>query len=141
MTETVSGSRQSGSARRSHIRSIITSIGLAGLCVLVWGAYHAYLSHERDEDWKNQIEFCGAKVYRMGFSSSPMARVPILGQLFIRSSLAVFIPDSQAGRAVLHLLPQGPKLGRIWVHRDNVSKEVLEQIKAACPDVEITRYT
>lgn len=141
MIEPISDARHSSSVRRSRTQAVIASIGVAALFVIGWGAYHAYLSHEREEEWKRQVEACGAQVYRMGYATSPMARIPVLRQLFIRSSLAVFIPNSEVGRAVLHLLPDRPKLGRIWVHRDNVSKEVIEQLKALCPDVEFIRYT
>ena len=81
MIEPISDARHSSSVRRSRTQAVIASIGVAALFVIGWGAYHAYLSHEREEEWKRQVEACGAQVYRMGYATSPMARIPVFAPI------------------------------------------------------------
>lgn len=129
------------SPSKSRRRVAVAALGFAAFMIAAWGIFRGSLDRQREKEWMRQVEAAGGKVYRTGYATSPMARVPILGQLFMHSSLAVFIPNSEAGRAVLPLLPGRPKLGRIWVHRDNVSQDVIDRLKRACPGTEFTRYT
>jgi hypothetical protein len=131
------------SAGLSRRRILAASIGLVALFLVGWGAYRIHVAKQRVEDWKQHVEARGALVYLSGYSSAPfpLARIPVIREFFIRSHLVMFIPNSAVGKSVLELLRERPQLGRIWVQRDNVSPEALEQLKAICPDVEINRYT
>jgi|SRR5580704_12302012 hypothetical protein len=131
------------SAGLSRRRILAVSIGLVALFLAGWEAYRIHVAKQRVEEWKQHVEARGALVYLSGYSTAPLplARIPVIREFFIRSHLVMFIPNSTVGKSVLQLLHERPELGRIWVHRDNVSPEVLEQLKAVCPDVEINRYT
>ena len=72
---------------------------------------------------------------------SVLFQVPVIGQLFARTQLEVFLPNTTVATDVLPLLSEYPPLGRLWVHKDNVDDVTVKLLEDARPDVQMVRYT
>ena len=129
-------------ASKSKLRQ--ATIIVAGLCatlLVLVGAAEWRKSQQRQQ-WIQAIEATGAEVTNAGYGpTGPAARLPVIREFFITAQIEIFLPNSDVVRAVIPLLPGGPKVGRFWLHSVHVDEAAVELITKEYPEVQTIRYT
>ena len=126
--------------RRAVVLCAAAVLG-ASVCWFAVVAYRHRQQSEQQAQWAAEAEDQGAVVLQAAYSTSRLARVPILGALAIRTQTEVMLPDSEVAGRCLELLKTNPELARIWVHLENVDDDMMQRVQQTRPDVDLIRYT
>jgi hypothetical protein len=89
-----------------------------------------------------QVKALGGFAQRDGTGPTGLlARIPLVRELRVEVLITVFLPNSKVAADVMPLLDECPGLGRIWVHRDDVSAEIQAKLTSKYSPLWVNRYT
>ncbi len=127
----------------SRFRRVLPFCSILFVAVVSILASLSWQAHNAHREWTQQVESHGARVVNAGYSrSGGMFRIPIIRDIFVRTQIEVFVPDSKTARAIAsHLVVDAPPIGRLWIHLERVDGATAKRLMELCPDVPVTRYT